>query len=374
MDQLKAYKFRLYPTKSQEQFLSMNFGCARFVWNQLVANFNSWSPDGPNRTSFCEKTIKDMPGNEFLNSSISYVLQQTRMNFVETKKQFFNRKRKVKLGRMKFKKKGVSKDSFRIPYASLNKNSIQLDAGKLRLPKLDSTIKMVVDRKFESDDIRSITISRNRCNQYFVSILVNEDVELKQNTNRSIGIDLGISHLVVLSDGTKMNNPRWFRENQSKLKRAQQHLSRKNRDSNRYKKQKLKVARIHNTISNQRNYIQHNLSTWLVNNYDHIFMENLGVKNMIKNRSLSKSIADASWSTLVGMIEYKSKWYGRSFHKIDRFFASSKTCSCCGHKIESLSLDIREWDCPSCGTHHDRDINAAKNILNEGLRMLNNVA
>jgi putative transposase len=225
---------------------------------------------------------------------------------------------------------------------------------------------MVVDRKF-SGEARSVTLSKNKCGQYFVSVLVLEDVELKQNTGRSIGIDLGLKDLLILSSGMKIANPRWFRESQSKLKRAQQHFSRKTKGSKRYEVQRVKVAKIYQKVTLQRQFVYHNLSSWLVDNYDTIVLESLKVKNMIKNRKLAKSIQDASWSTLVSMIEYKSNWYGRAFHKIDTWYPSSKTCSSCGHKLDQLELSVREWTCPDCGEIHDRDLNAATNILHKGL-------
>jgi putative transposase len=227
-------------------------------------------------------------------------------------------------------------------------------------------IKMSVDREF-SGVVKNVTISKNKANQYFASILVEETIELKQNTGRSIGIDLGLKHLCIMSNGMKIENPRWFRENQSKLKRAQQHLSRKVKGSSRYEKQRLKVARSYLKLSNQRNWVYQNLSTWLVNNYDTICMEDLNIKGMIKNRKLAKSISDASWSTLVSMISYKANWYGRSFQKIDRWYPSSKTCSNCGHKETDMGLHVRDWVCSSCSATHDRDLNASVNILNKGL-------
>ena len=362
----RSYKYRLYPTHIQIVFLNNVFGSVRFVWNQLVGNFNSYDPNGPNRI-LNEKILKDNPEYSWLNDSISYALQQKRIDFEEAKSQFFDPKRKKKLGRMKFKKKGVSKDSFRIPVASLGgMKAIDLENGKIKLPKM-TPIKMIVDRKFNGV-AKSVTVSKNSCNQYFVSILVEEEIELKQNTGCSIGIDLGLNHLATLSDGRKIKNPRWFRESQSKLKRAQQHLSRKQKGSKRYEKQRLKVAKIHLKISNQRNWFHHNFSSWLVKNFDHILMEDLNVSGM-KNL-FGKSVSDASWATLVSMISYKSEWYGKSFHRVDRFFASSKTCNCCGFKMKEMSLAIRNWECPSCGSINDRDLNAAKNILDEGLRNL----
>jgi len=364
---LKAFKYRIYPNKEQEKHLLQNFGCVRFVWNQLVANFNSFSKEGPNRP-MNEKILKDNELYPWLKEAISYALQQKRMDFDELKKQFFSKTRKVKLGRPKFKRRGGN-ESFRIPAASMYlENFDQIKDGHIKLPKM-SPMKIIIDRPFTGKP-KNVTVSKNASGQYFVSILVEEDIELKQNIGRSIGIDLGLKDLLILSDGTKVSNPRWFRENQSKLKRAQQHLSRKIKGSNRYNRQKIKVAKIYRDVTNQRKFVYHNLSSWLVDNYDTICTENLKVKNMVKNRSLAKSIQDASWSTFISMLDYKSRWYGRTFHKIDTWFPSSKTCSCCGHKMETMDLSVREWTCPSCNTHHDRDLNAATNILNEGINDL----
>ena len=362
---LRAYKYRAYPTKGQAEFLSQNFGCVRLLWNKLVANFNSWSSTGPN-PYVSEKSLKDNPEYSFMNDAISYALQQKRIDFDETKKQYFNKKRKVKLGKMQFKSKHSNRDSFRIPGQALGFSAcLDFDLGTIKLPKM-SPMKIVIDRKF-TGTLKSVTVSRNPAGQYFVSVLVEEGIELKQNAGRSIGIDLGLTHLAILSNGIKFENPRWFRENQAKLKKAQQHLSRKSKGSNRREKQRKKVARIYQKIANQRNWFHHNLSSWLVDNFDVICTEDLAVKNMVKNRKLSKSISDAGWSSLISMNSYKSGWYGRTFHKIDRWEPTSKTCSCCGARVEAMDLSIREWTCASCGANHDRDVNAARNIRNTGL-------
>jgi putative transposase len=370
---LRAYKYRLYPTKEQEQFLLQNFGAVRFVWNQLVANFNSWSKDKPVQT-VTEKTLKDDPRYPWLNEAISYALQQKRMDFDETKKQFFNKKRAIKLGRMKFKCKGRSRDSFRIPGSVLPKANLEMcETGQIVIPKM-TPMKMVVDRKFHGI-IKNITVSRNKANQYFVSVLVEEaKPEPLPNTYRAVGIDLGLKDLAVLSDGHRLTNPRWFRESQSKLKRAQQHLSRKQKGSNRRKRQQLKVNRIYLKIINQRNHLHHEFSKWLVENYDYIYLEDLAVQEMMqsKSKTRNKNIADASWSSLVSKIEYKANWYGKEFAKVDRYFASSQVCSTCGHHDGKKSLDVRQWTCSSCGSVHDRDLNAAKNIEQEASRDLVN--
>lgn len=368
MTTLKAYKYRLYPNDTQVVFLEQNFGAVRFVWNQLVQNFNEYSTEGPNRV-LTEKTLKDKPEHSWLKDVISYALQQKRMDFDEYKTQFFNKKRKVKLGCPSFKSKKSHRDSFRIPFASLPNGAIDLDGCVIKLPKMSDPIKMKVDRKFNGNP-KSITVSRNHSGQYFVSVLVEETVELKPCTGKSIGIDMGLKDLFIFSDGTVINNPKWFRESQSKLTKAQRHLSSKTKGSARYEKQRVKVAKIHQHIVNQRQWLLHNLSTYLVNNYDEIIVENLNVKGMVKNHKLSKSISDASWSTFVSMLSYKSNWYGRTFHKIDRFCPSSKTCGCCGHIVDKLPLSIREWQCPSCETIHDRDLNAARNILSKGINDL----
>jgi putative transposase len=354
---LRAYKYRFYPNNTQEEQLNQTFGCVRFIWNQYTASFNQKN-EGPN---FAKATIKQLKEIfPFLKDVAYNALEQKAMDFIETKKQFFSKNRKTRLGRMKFKKKGISRDSFR-----LSVNGFKIKSGEIHVAKIGK-LKIRKDREWKGTP-KSVTVSKNKCNQYFVSILVEETLELKQNTGRSIGIDLGLKDLLIASSGMKISNPRWFRKSQTKLKRTQQHLSRKSKGSNRYNKQRLKVAKIHQKITNQRNFVYHNLSIWLVNNYDTIIMEDLNVRGMIKNRKLSKSISDAAWSTLVEMIKYKATWYGKTFHQIDRFYPSSKTCSCCGHKLDSLELSVREWACSNCGTIHDRDLNAAKNILNKGL-------
>ena len=362
----RAYKYRIYPTKKQAEYLRQTFGCVRFVWNQLVANFNSWSSEGPNRP-MNEKILKDTPEYSWLNDTISYALQQKRIDFDETKKQFFNKSRKTRIGRMKFKKKGIARDSFRIPVASMGgQKSIDLDSGRIKLPKM-GPMKLIVDRKFMGT-AKSVTVSMNKVDQFFVSILVEEDVKVKTGVGRSIGIDLGLKDLATLSNGMKILNPRWFRKSQAKLRKEQKHLSRKQKGSNRYERQRRKVAKVHLKIKNQRSWAIHNLTTAIINTFDTIIVENLNVAGMKK--LFGKSISDAAFGEILRQLEYKSNWYGRTFHKIDRWYPSSKTCNCCGHKMDTMTLDIREWTCPSCGTHHDRDLNAARNILDEGLRDL----
>lgn len=358
---LKAYKYRFYPTIDQELLLNQTFGCVRKVWNIHVNAFNSYNIVGPQLHNASIKELKEI--YPYLSVVAYNALEQKLMDFNETKKQYFNKKRKTKIGRMKFKSRKQHRNSFR-----LSVNGFKIKDGVISLAKIGK-INVIFDRRFKGTP-KNITVSKNPSNQYFVSVLVDEIVELKRNTGRSIGIDLGLNHLIVLSDGTKVDNPRWFRESQSKLKRAQRHLSRKVKGSKRREKQRVKVARIYQKIANQRSWFIHNLTAWLIANYDVVATETLRVKNMVKNKKLSKSIHDASWSELVRQLDYKSSWYGRSFVKIDTWFPSSKTCSCCGHKVDALPLSVREWTCSNCGVNRDRDVNAAINILHEGLKDL----
>ena len=355
---LKAYKFRIYPDQEQSERLNQTFGCVRVLWNQLVANFNSYETD-EYQEKYSEKEIKSNPDLFFLKDVSAASLQQKRMDFNETKSQFFNSKRKVRLGRMKFKKK-TNKQSYRLPN---QKFKLDQDNSLIQLEKIGK-LKIVLDRKIEGE-FRSVTVSKTPTGKFFVSILVKVNANLLPSQGRMVGIDVGLKDLFITSNGDVVNNPRWFRESQSKLARAQQHLSRKKKGSNRYEKQRIKVAKVHEDIANQRSYFIHNMTTSLVRNYDVIVTEDLNVAGMKKSK-LGKSISDASWSEFIRQLEYKSGWYGRTFIKIDRFYPSSQICSSCGHKDGKKTLDIREWTCSNCGVEHDRDLNAAINILVKG--------
>lgn len=353
---LKAYKFRIYPDNEQQTKLNQTFGCVRVLWNHLVANFNSYGTD-QYQEKYSEKEIKSNPDLFFLKDVSAASLQQKRTDFVEAKSQYFNSKRKVKLGRMKFKKK-TNKQSYRLPN---QKFKLDQDNSLIQLEKIGK-VKIVLDRRIEGD-FRSVTVSKTPTNKYYVSILVKTNVDLPPITGKSVGIDLGLKDLFIFSNGDVVNNPRWFRENQSKLAKAQKHLSRKTKGSNRYEKQRIKVAKVHEKIANQRNYFLHNMSSSLVKNFDIIVTEDLNVAGMKKGMNLGKSVSDAGWAEFVRQLEHKSQWYGRTFVKIDRFYPSSQICSSCGHRDGKKSLDVREWACTSCGVHHDRDLNAATNVL-----------
>lgn len=359
---LKAYKFRIYPDNEQQSKLNQTFGCVRVLWNHLVENFNSYGTD-EYQEKYSEKEIKSNPDLFFLKDVSAASLQQKRMDFNETKSQFFNSKRKVKLGRMKFKKKNVSRESYRLP-----NQKFKLEQGNslIQLEKI-GRVKIVLNRKIpEGVDYRSVTVSKTPTNKYYVSILIKTNVDLLPSTGKSVGIDLGLKDLFIFSSGDVVNNPRWFRKSQSKLTKAQRHLSRKKKGSKRYEKQRVKVAKVHEKIANQRSYFAHNMSTSLVKNFDVIVTEDINVAGMKKALNLGKSVSDAGWAEFVRQLEYKSQWYGRTFVKIDRFYSSSQICSSCGHRDGKKELDVRDWTCTSCGTHHDRDLNAATNVLLKG--------
>jgi len=270
--------------------------------------------------------------------------------------------RKKKLGKPNFKNK-KSRQSYRLPGKKFTFNQ---ESSTIRIEKIGK-ISIRLDQKIPEDaEYRSVTISKTPSGKYYASILVKINIEPKRLTGKMVGIDLGLKDLFIFSNGEKVDNPKHFRENQAKLKRAQQHLSRKKKGSARRDRQRIKVARIHEKIMNKRKDLLHKTSNQLVTNYDVICVEDLNVSGMVKNHCLAKAITDASWSSFVTMLEYKCNWYGKTLVKIDRFYPSSKTCGHCGYKLSKLDLGTREWQCPECGTHHDRDINAAKNILAKG--------
>ena len=361
----RAYKYRLKPDAEQQQYLADAFGCARFVWNKLVENFNAWSPDHkPENMS--EKTLKDQEEFSFLNEVSSVILQYKRLDFDEAKKQFFNKKRKTKLGGMKFKSRS-GRQSIRFTNQAISKKS-DLENGLVILPKCKKPFRFVNHRPF-SGELRSATVSKNPDGTYWISFLVREEFTPKEFTSKAVGIDLGLKDLVILSNGVKFQHPKHQLERTNRaIKKYQKQLARKVKGSNNRERVRLKLARSYAKATNIKKNYYHEISNYLVTNFDEIFMEDLNVSGMLKNRKLSRAIHEASWSTLRAMIQYKCDWNKRNFHQIDRWFPSSKTCSCCGHKMDSMELSVREWSCPSCGAEHDRDLNAAINILQEGQR------
>lgn len=351
----------MYPNKVQQTLLNKTFGCVRFFWNQQVATFNSYDKETNPKPEF--KTSTELRHEfEWMQEVSATAIQQKERDFDAYKRQLFSKSRKKKLGFPSFKKKS-NKQSFRMA-----NTSFKIIGNKLQLQKIGK-IKMVIDRELPEGKLMSVTVSKNPCGQYFASITIETNIENKPKTDKEVGIDLGIKAFATQSDGIEIGNPKFLNKSQVKLRRMQQYLSRKQKGSNRRNKCRLKIARIHQRITNQRDYFLQNYSTQLINNYDRIFIEDLNVEGMVKNHNLAGAISDASWSKFTRMLIYKAEWYGKDVVKVNRFYASSKTCEC-GAKNEGLRLSDREWVCPSCGAINQRDALASRNILKEGRRCL----
>ena len=356
----KAYKFRIYPNKSQIDFLNKQFGAVRFIYNYFLNQKDTqFKETGKSDNYFAQtKTLKLMKGQEefkWLKEINSQTCQQALQCLDAAYLKFFRKETAFP----RFKKK-KNHQSFCVPqhFKILEKGII--------IPKLKSQIKCKFHREIVGE-VKVLTISKTPTEKYFVSILVKQENKYQQTTKEKIGIDLGIKDFVALSDGTKYSFS--VSKKTKKLKKLQHYFSKKQKDSKRKEKLRLKIAKNHEKIVNSRLDFQHKLSTKLTNEYQTICLESLKVKNMMKNHKLARVIGEASWYSFVSMLQYKGKWKGCDIIQIDQFYPSSKTCSVCNWKKEDLKLSDRSWKCPNCGTEHDRDINAAKNILTYGLSL-----
>lgn len=375
MKQLKAYKFRIYPSDEQKIFFSKTFGCVRLVYNLMLNDrIKAYEESKGN----IDKKIKyPTPAKykkeyEFLKEVDSLALANAQLNLGKAYKNFF-RDKSVGFPNFKSKKNPVQS------YTTNNQNgTVNIFENWLKIPKLKELVKIKVHREIKGK-IKSVTISRNGSGKYFISLLCETDIEELPKTNSAVGIDLGIKDMAILSTGEKIKNLKFRKQLEEKLKREQRKLSRrallaktesrKLSEAKNYQKQRIKVAKIHEKIMNKRIDFLNKLSSNIIKNHDIICIETLNTKRLLHNHKLAKSIADVSWANFVNKLEYKAKWYGREIIKIDRLYPSSQICSVCGYRDGKKSLDIREWSCPNCHTHHDRDINASKNILAEGLRI-----
>ncbi len=360
---LKAFNYRFYPTPEQESLLRRTMGCARLVYNRaLAARTEAWYKDqkrvGYAETSSMLTDWKKTEELDFLNEVSSVPLQQCLRHLQTAYTNFFDGR--AKYPNFKKKHNGGS--------AQFTKSAFKFKDGQVYLAKCAPALPIRWSRTLPDGVTPStITVKLAPSGRWSVSLLVDVEIEALPKTNSQVGIDLGISSLLTLSSGEKIANPKGFKVKYCKLRKAQKALSRKQKGSNNRHKARLKLARVHQEIADARKDNLHKLTTRLVRENQTIAIENLAVKNMIKYRKLAASISDASWGELVRQLEYKCDWYDRTLIKIDRWFPSSKRCGNCGHIVEKLPLNIQEWNCPNCGTHHDRDINAAKNILAAGL-------
>ena len=356
----KAYKFRIYPTKIQIDFLNKQFGAVRFIYNYFLNQRDTQFKETGKSDSYYAQTkaLKLMKGQEefkWLKEINSQTCQQALQCLDAAYLKFFRKETAFP----RFKKK-KNCQSFCVPqhFKILEKGII--------IPKLKSQIKCKFYREIIGE-VKSLTISKTLTGKYFVSILTEQKNTYDQTLKGEIGIDLGIKDFVTLSDGTKYSFS--VSKKTKKLKKLQHYYSKKQKGSKRKEKLRLRIARIYEKIANSRRDFQHKLSNKLTNEYQTICLESLKVRNMMKNHKLARAIGEASWYSFVNMLQYKGKWKGCDIIQIDQFYPSSKTCSCCNWKKENLKLSERSWICPKCGTIHDRDINAAKNILTYGLSL-----
>ena len=359
----KAFKYRFYPTAEQETLLRRTMGCARLVYNRaLAARTEAWY-ERQERVGYAETSTmltawKKQEDLQFRNEVSCVPLQQGLRHLQTAFTNFF-------AGRAKyphFKKKHHGGN------AECTKSAFKWKDGTVFLAKCSQPLDIRWSRELpKGAEPSTITVKLSPSGRWTVSMLVDVEISALPESPNQIGLDLGITSLMVLSNGEKINNPNTFKAKHRKLRKAQKALSRKKKGSNNRHKARLKVAKVHGEISDARNDFLHKLTTRLVRENQVIAVEDLSVKNMVKNHKLALSISDASWGEIVRQLEYKCNWYGRTLVKSDRWFPSSKRCGHCGYSVDKLPFNIREWDCPKCGTHHDRDVNAANNILAAGL-------
>jgi putative transposase len=364
---LKAHKFRIYPNKHQKVLLAKHFGCSRFIYNwALNLKQKAYQNNQENLSKFhLANKLPEMKKDEetsWLKEVNSQTLQASIAHLDKAFTSFFGKNSKFP----KFKSKHKSKDSFEVP----QNTKVDFKTKRVMIPKFGKKgLRCHFSKEFEGI-IKTSTISRNASGQYFISILVEDNIKIPEKTeidaDKTIGIDLGIKTFAVTSDGEKFENPKYLKKSEKKLRKAQRSLSHKTKGSNNRNKARVKVARTHQKISNQRTDFLHKLSTKLISENQTICLEDLNVEGMLKNHKLAKSISDASWSEFVRMLEYKAEWYGKNIIRIGGFEPSSKLCTC-GVKNDKLTLKDREWTCLSCGETHDRDALGAWNIRTFGL-------
>lgn len=363
MDIKRAYRFRAYPTQEQAEQLARTFGCARFAYNYMLrlrtdAWFNEQKRVGYHETSALLTALKKSPEHAWLNDVSSVPVQQSLRHLQTAFANFFAKRAKYPT----FKRKDGKQA------AEYTVSGFKWDGNALTLAKMDAPLAIRFSRTIpRAAKVTTVTVSKDTAGRYFVSMLCSDVVAPKPEAAGKVGIDLGLTHFAILSTGEKIASPKAFRKHENRLATLQRRLAKKQKGSANRRKAKIKVARLHARITDARRDFLHKLSTRLINENQVIAVESLAVSNMQKNHSLAKSISDASWSEFVRQLEYKAHWYGRTLVGIDRWYPSSKRCSDCGHAVSKLPLSAREWACPDCGTIHDRDINAARNVLAAGL-------
>ena len=358
----KGVKFRIYPNKEQQSLINQTFGCCRLIYNKGLEMRNKAFKNGEkvNYAKTCAMLTELKRSDEFslLKDADSVALQQSLQDLDRSFVNFFEKRARYP----RFKGKHNNRKSYR----TMNqKNKIRIVGKYIKLPKLGY---VKIRQSMDVGPINNATIERTPTGKYFVVLNVDFEPEAKQNNGDSIGIDVGIKEFYSDSNGNVVSNPKFLEKLSRKLRREQRRLSRKKKGSNNRNKQRIRVAKVYEKITNQRNDFLQKISTMLINENQVICIEDLKIKNMVRNHKLARCINSVSWGKFFGMLEYKANWYGNKIIKIPTTYPSSQTCSCCGYKNPLVkNLAIRKWECPSCHAIHDRDTNASINILNKGL-------
>ena len=362
----RAYKIRLYPNKSQRTFFNKSFGCCRVIYNEMLYELQNAYKNGIVLNK-CDLFKKIKQKYSWMKNSDSQGLCNTYQDLNSAYTNFFNKRSKFP----KFKKK-KDKNSYRNGMMQKEIRKLIPNKNHIKIPKA-GLVEFREDYDFSKLNILkiyNITIERSKTNKYYCSICIDIEQEEYEHTGEVIGIDLGIKDLVIDSNGNKYSNPKYQAKAEKKIKHLQRLYGKKEKGSKNQEKIRLKLAIAHEKLCNKRKDNLHKITTKLIKENDIICIENLNVKGMTKNHHLAKAIQDCSFGTLISMLKYKALWHNRKIIEVDRFYPSSKLCHCCGYKMQYMGLEVRKWTCPVCGERHDRDINAAINIKNEGLRIL----
>ena len=371
MEIKRAYRFRFHPTPEQEMILAKTFGCARFAYNYMLRlRTDAWMQRqeriGYHETSAALTALKKQPEYAWLNEVSSVPVQQALRHLQTAFNNFFAKRARYP----QYKRKDGPQS------AEYTTSAFKWDGRSLKLAKMDAPLAIRWSRTIpKAAKVTTVTVSKDAAGRYFVSMLCTDQVQAKAPVAAKVGIDLGLSHFAILSTGEKIAAQNTFRKYEAKLAKLQRRLAKKQKGSKNRAKARLKVARLHAKIADARRDFLHKLSTRLTRENQTVAVEHLNVKGMLRNHRLAKSISDASWSEFFRQLTYKTELHGGELLKVDTFYPSSQTCSVCGYQNPlTKDLSVREWDCPACGTHHDRDVNAAKNILRKALEDKSKVA
>ena len=356
---LKAYKFRMYPHKEQEELFLKHIGACRFTYNWALENkIKSYETEGKSVSRFTlNNMLPDLKKEHgWLKEINSQSLQGATLNLENAFTKFF----REKTGFPKFNTRKDQIQSFSVP----QHYKVDFENNRVRIPKI-GWVKTKIHRRYEGIE-KTATVSKSSTGKFYISILVDDERDFPKkeilNVNSTVGVDVGITDFVVLSNGEKFDNPKYLKNSMQRMKVLQKRLSRKQKGSKNREKAKLAVAKLHERISNQRNDFQHKLSSKIISENQAVALETLNINGMLKNHSLAQHIGDASWGSFVTKLEYKAEWYGKTILRIGQFEPSTKICNVCGHYNKKITLADREWDCPDCKSKHDRGINAAINI------------